>query len=123
MRASLATVTRLLTCFMEHFSLSSLVQVAMLGLSKTVFLDLDWGALRVKQRFAAEVMRLEAAGSDHMGVVGASARVSRDTNPLAGIHQTPSSSSPRSQCSHDPNCSHIVVPVQASHVLFKLPQK
>ena len=61
-------MTRLLTCFMEHFSLSSLVQVAMLGLSKTVFLDLDWGALRVKQRFAAEVMRLEAAGSDHKSV-------------------------------------------------------
>ena len=36
----------------------------MLGAASEVFADMDWGALRVKQMFAAEVRRLETHCDD-----------------------------------------------------------
>ena len=64
-------VTHLLTCLLTYFteygSLCSLVQVAVLSLTSKVF-KMDWGALRFKQRFAAEIRQLEVAGSDNKSV-------------------------------------------------------
>ena len=47
------------TCWKEHSALSSHMQLLMLSIAQGVFNHLDWGELRVKQTFAAEVMRLE----------------------------------------------------------------
>ena len=54
-------ITHLLTCWIEHSnsSLDSRGHMIVLGASLNVFDDLDWGALRVKQMFAAEIIRLE----------------------------------------------------------------
>ena len=55
-------MTRLFAWWIEHASCScSLTQMAMLDIAYDVFMHLDWGALRVKQMFAAEVRRLEIA--------------------------------------------------------------
>ena len=40
------------------------MQLAVLTLAECVFQNLDWGALRLKQMFAAEVMRLETESGD-----------------------------------------------------------
>ena len=61
-------ITHLLTCWIEHNnSLESRGQAIVLGASLNVFNDLDWGALRLKQMFAAEIIRLETE-SHHPGV-------------------------------------------------------
>ena len=53
-------ITHLLTCWIEHNnSLDPRGQTIVLGASLNVFNDLDWGALHLKQMFAAEIIRLE----------------------------------------------------------------
>ena len=53
-------ITHLLTCWIEHNnSLDQRGQTIVLGASLNVFDDLDWGALHLKQMFAAEIIRLE----------------------------------------------------------------
>ena len=53
-------ITYLLTCWIEHnSSLDQGGQTMVLGAALNVFHDLDWGALRVKQMCAAEIIRLE----------------------------------------------------------------
>ena len=57
-------MTHLLACWIEHSSLPPNMQLAMLGITYCAFRHLDWGALSVKQMFAAEIMRLEAESDD-----------------------------------------------------------
>ena len=57
-------MTYLLTCMIEHSSLSKFTLLGMLGAASVVFAAMDWGALRVKQMFAAEVRRLETQSDD-----------------------------------------------------------
>ena len=57
-------MTHLLACWIEHSSLAPNMQLAMLGITYCAFRHLDWGALSVKQMFAAEIMRLEAESDD-----------------------------------------------------------
>ena len=57
-------MTYLLTCMIEHSSLSKFTLLGMLGAASVVFTAMDWGALRVKQMFAAEVRRLETQSDD-----------------------------------------------------------
>ncbi|CAL1130723.1 unnamed protein product [Cladocopium goreaui] len=61
-------ITHLLTCWIEHNdSLDPRGQTIVLGASLNVFDDLDWGALHLKQMFAAEIIRLETE-SHHLSV-------------------------------------------------------
>ena len=62
-------ITHLLTCWIEHSngSLDSKGHVIVLGAALNVFGDLDWGALRIRQMFAAEIIRLDIE-SHHPGV-------------------------------------------------------
>jgi len=61
-------ITHLLTCWIEHNnSLDPRGQTIVLGASLNVFNDLDWGALHLKQMFAAEIIRLETE-SHHLSV-------------------------------------------------------
>ena len=64
-------ITHLLTCWIEHSSssLDSWGHMIILGASLNVFEDLDWGALHLKQMFAAESIRLETE-SNHPSVQG-----------------------------------------------------
>ena len=48
----------------EHSSLSKFTLLGMLGAASVVFTAMDWGALRLKQMFAAEVRRLETQSDD-----------------------------------------------------------
>jgi hypothetical protein len=52
-------MTHLLTRWKEQSSWTRATQKMMFGAACSVFEHLDWGALRVKQMFAAEVKRLE----------------------------------------------------------------
>ena len=63
---------RLFTCWIEHSSLSGAAQIAMLGIAGGVFKHLDYSAWRVKQMFAAEVLRLEAESPDQCVKLAAS---------------------------------------------------
>ena len=62
-------ITHLLTCWIEHTnsSLDPRGQMIVLGAVLNVFDDLDWGALRIRQMFAAEIVGLETE-SHHPGV-------------------------------------------------------
>ena len=57
-------IGHLLTCWIEHNRFNSSLgpkgQTIVLGASLNVFGDLDWGALRLKQMCAAEIIRLES---------------------------------------------------------------
>ena len=59
-------ITHLLACWKEHSnsSLDPKGQRIVLGAAINVFDDLDWGALRVKQMFATEIIRLETESDD-----------------------------------------------------------
>ena len=70
-------LTCLLTYFTEYGSLDSLLQLALLSVTRMVFL-MDWGALRFKQRFAAEIRQLEVAGSDNKYVRSGVSKVLRE---------------------------------------------
>ena len=54
----------LCTCWIEQSSVDPCAQVTMLSLAGAILEDLDWGELRAKKMFAAEVLRLESASSD-----------------------------------------------------------
>ena len=54
----------LFTCWIQHSSLSGAAQIAMLGVASDIFKHLDSSAWRVKQMFAAEVVRLETESRD-----------------------------------------------------------
>ena len=53
-------MTHLFECWIRHMSFSSCTEILLLSVADGVFDCLDWGALRVKQMFAAEVKRLDA---------------------------------------------------------------
>ena len=56
-------MTHLFTRWIEHSSSSSRApdaQSLVISVAETVFENLDWGAMLLKQKFAAEVKRLEA---------------------------------------------------------------
>ena len=50
--------------WIEQSSVCPCAQISMASLARGVFEDLDWGELRAKQLFAAEVLRLETASND-----------------------------------------------------------
>ena len=52
------------SCWIEQSSSSRATQSFILMLARLVFTNLDWGALRLKQMFAAEVKRLESLNLD-----------------------------------------------------------
>ena len=103
-------ITHLLTCWIEHSnsSLDPRGQMIVLGAALNVFDDLDWGALRIRQMFAAEIIRLETE-SHHPAFVYNFAWVPGD--PIIGL----------SSCKCPRHMSWRAT--QASHLDLKLPQK
>ena len=57
-------MTRWCTYWIEHSSLTPAAQCMIIKLAEHVFDILDWGALRLKQLLAAEVMRSESESQD-----------------------------------------------------------
>ena len=52
-------MTHLLTHWLDHSPVSPVVEMALLRIALGVFGNMDWGELRLKQAFAAEVRRAE----------------------------------------------------------------
>ena len=71
--SNIEAMTYWCSCWIEQSSSSRATQSFILMLARLVFTNLDWGALRLKQMFAAEVKRLESLNLDK----GMRKRVSR----------------------------------------------
>ena len=103
-------ITHLLTCWIEHNnSLDPKGQTIVLGASLNVFDDLDWGALRLKQMFAAEIIRLETESHHPSAKKCVYNFASVPGDPIIGLR----SKCPRHTCWRA---------TQASHLDLKLPQ-
>jgi hypothetical protein len=84
-------------------------QTIVLGASLNVFDDLDWGALRLKQMFAAEIIRLETESHHPSAKKCVYNFASVPGDPIIGLR----SKCPRHTCWRA---------TQASHLDLKLPQ-